>query len=228
MEAPPQPVRRARQRGIEFALADREGADEVALELVMDDGRARTQCRLGVHHRRQRIEIDGHQLGCILGCVAALRHDDGHRLADVPDLVVRQERLLWIDEIMPHQARPFPGKRELRVRHRRQQPCEIGTAQDKGDATRRCGARQVDGADARMRDGAPHEHRVQHVRQIEIGNEMASAREQTAILPARQRTPDEKGLAIIVHARTVIPAETMFRLASRCRSCLRSCRWELM
>jgi hypothetical protein len=61
---------------------------------------------------------------------------------------------------------------------------------------------------------------VEHVRQIEIGNELPSAGEQTAILAARERTSDERSLPIIVHSRTALPDETMHRLASRARPCL--------
>jgi hypothetical protein len=200
MEAALELVRGACKRGLGVALAHGEGANEVAGELVMDNGRALAQCRLGINHRGQWIEVCGHQRRCILGGVAAFGQHHRDRLADVANLVMGEQRLLRIDDIVPHVLRPFSRQRELRVRHRRQQACKIGAAQGKGDAGAGRGAREIDGADARMRERAAHERRVQHVRQIEIGNEMPAAGEQAAILAAQERAPDEGSLARFVHA----------------------------
>ena len=46
---------------------------------------------------------------------------------------------------------PFPRQRDLPLRHRRQQPQQIGAIQSEDYAGRRGGARQVDRANARMR-----------------------------------------------------------------------------
>jgi hypothetical protein len=47
---------------------------------------------------------------------------------------------------------------------------------------------------------ASHEYRVEHVRQIEIGDELPAAGQQAAILAARNRAPDEPGLFQISHS----------------------------
>src|SRR5207244_3529290 len=61
------------------------------------------------------IEIEGDQLSCVFGGVAALRHDHRNGLADMPDFVVSQQGLLGIDELVLDERGPFSGERELRV-----------------------------------------------------------------------------------------------------------------
>ena len=120
VETPLQPARRALEHGIGIAFADGEGADQVGCEFVVDDGGAGVERLFRIEHRRQRLEIELDQLRRVLGGIAALRHDDRNRLADVADLVVGQQRLLRIDELVLHQRRPFARQRQLRIRHRRQ------------------------------------------------------------------------------------------------------------
>ncbi len=204
MEAALELVRGARERGIDVALADGEGADQVGGEFVVDHRCARAQRRFRVDHRRQRIEIEADQLGGVLGGVAALRQDHGDRLADVADLVVGEQRLLRIDELVLDLRGPLARQRELRVRHRRQELGEVGAAEHIGDAGRRGSAGQIDRADARVGDRAAHEGRVQHARQREIGDELPATGQQAMILAARDRTADEGGLAGIVHAWGVV------------------------
>ena len=67
---------------------------------------------------------------------------------------------------------------------------QIGAAQRQGHAGRRGGARQIDRADARMRDRAPDEGRMQHARQFEIGDELSPAGQQPAVLAPQQRAAD--------------------------------------
>ena len=55
---------------------------------------------------------------------------------------------------------------------------------------------------ARMIDNlhrAADQHRVQHVRQVEVGDELPLAGQQAAVLPARDRLPDEAGLLHVGH-----------------------------
>jgi hypothetical protein len=123
----------------------------------------------------------------------------------VPDLVVRQKRLLGVDELVLDDRGPFAGKCELRVRHGRQELQEIRAAQDTGNAGRARRARQIRGANACMGERAADEDRVQHVRQIEIGDELSAAGEQAMILAARQRAADERGSVGRVHLRKTVP-----------------------
>ena len=165
----------------------------------MDDGGAVAQRLFRIEHRRQRLEIELDQLRRVLGGIAAVRHDDRNRLADVADLVMGQQRLLRIDELVLHQRRPFARQRQLRVRHRRQLADKLRPGQHKENAGRRSGARHVDRLDARMRVRAPHEHRMQHVRQFEIGNVLAAAGQEPPVLAPRHGAADEGSL--VVHAK---------------------------
>src|SRR5262245_7545202 len=201
-------VRGARERGSDVALADGEGANEVGLEFIVDDRSARAQRRFRVDDGREGVEIEGDQLSGVFGGVAARRHDDGNGLADMPDFVMRQQRLLGIDELVLDERRPFAGERELRVRHRRQELQQIRAAQGTGDARRRGGARQIHSTDARMRDRSSDENAVQHVRQSEIGNELSAAGQQAMILAAWYGAADERHFVGIVHSRRVISARS--------------------
>jgi hypothetical protein len=55
-----------------------------------------------------------------------------------------------------------------------------------------------------MRDRAPHEYRMEHIRQLEIGDELPAAGQQAAILAARDGAADEGGLSRIVHDEALI------------------------
>ena len=52
----------------------------------------------------------------------------------------------------------------------------------------------------RMGDRAPDEDRVQHARQLEIGDELSAAGQQAVILAAQDGAADEGRIAGIVHA----------------------------
>ena len=165
----------------------------------MDDGGAGVERLFRIEHRRQRLEIELDQLRRVLGGIAVRRDDDRDRLADVADLVMGQQRLLRIDELVLHQRRPFARQRELRVGHRRQHARELGPGQHKGNAGRRGGARHIDRLDARMGLRTSDQHRMQHVRQFEIGNVLAAAGQKPAILAPRHGAADEGGL--VVHCK---------------------------
>ncbi len=94
VEAAAQPVRGAGQRRLGIAPADREGADQVGVQPVVDQRAVRAQGSLGIDHRRQFLEVETRRLGRVLGLVAAFGDDDRDRLADMAHLVMGQQRLL--------------------------------------------------------------------------------------------------------------------------------------
>ena len=55
-----------------------------------------------------------------------------------------------------------------------------------------------------MRDRAAHEHRMQHARQLEIGDEVPAAGQQPMILAAQDGATDERRFLTIVHAGNVM------------------------
>jgi hypothetical protein len=87
--------------------------------LFVDDRRAGSQRCFGVDDRRQILKLCRHQRGSVFGQIAIFRDYDGERFADMPHLVVRQQRLLWIVELVLDKAPPFARQRELRVGDRR-------------------------------------------------------------------------------------------------------------
>ena len=61
MEAALEPARRALERAVGIALADRESADQVGAEAIVNDRRAGAERRFGIDHGRQRLEIEPDQ-----------------------------------------------------------------------------------------------------------------------------------------------------------------------
>ena len=120
----------------------------------------------------------------------------------MPHLVVREQRLLRIEELVLDLRGPFARQRQLGVGHRGNELRQLRAVQHIGDARRRGRARQVDRADAGMGDRAAHEHRMQHVGQLEIGDELAAAQQQAAVLAARHRASDISAWSdIVFHLR---------------------------
>ena len=109
----------------------------------------------------------------------------------MPHLVVRQQRLLRIEEFVLDWVVHLLGSESWPLGHRRQQPQQIGAAQRQHHAGRRGRARQVDRADRRVRHRAADEDGVQHARQYEIGDELPLAGQQPAVFAPQQRAPDE-------------------------------------
>src|SRR5262245_24725707 len=56
----------------------------------------------------------------------------------------------------------------------------------------------------RMCHGAAHEYRMQHVRQDEVGDELAAAGQQALVLAAQDGAADEGCLVGCVHARDAV------------------------
>ena len=187
-----EPVRRCGQHRVGLAPPDRKGPHEVGLEPVVDDRAVRPQRRFGIDHRRQFFEVQPDRFGRVLGLVAGLGDDDRDRLADMAHLVVRQERLLRIEEFVLDDRGPFARHRDLALGHRRQQLQQIGAIERQHDAGHRGGARKVDRADAGMRRRAAHQHRVQHARQHQIGDELPLAGQKPAVFAPQERAPDKR------------------------------------
>ena len=115
-EAALQSMRRARQHRLGIPLGDGERADQICVVALVHDRRAGLQRGLGVHHCRQLFQIEPDQLGGVLGLVAGLGDDDRDRLADMPDLVVREQRLLRVEEFVLDDSRPFAWHAYLALR----------------------------------------------------------------------------------------------------------------
>src|SRR6516165_1904949 len=110
------------------------------------------------------------------------------------DLVISKQRLLRIDKLMLHQRCPFARQRELGIWYWRQLPSKLGTAQCIDDSRRCSRARQVDGFYARMGKRTSDKHRMQHLRQFEIGDELSTAGQQAPVFASRNGTANKRKL----------------------------------
>ena len=76
---------------IAAGLADMGG--DVAAHVVVDAARIGVQRLFQIDHRRQRLELDVDVVERVFGEIAALRHHDGQRFADMTHLVLGQRNL---------------------------------------------------------------------------------------------------------------------------------------
>ena len=189
-EAALQSVRRARQHRLGIPLGDGERADQVCVVALVHDRRPGLQRGLGIHHCRQLFQIEPDQLGGVLGLIAGLGDDDRDRLADMPDLVVREQRLLRVEEFVLDDSRPFAWHAYLALRHRWDQLREIGPGQRQHDSGCLRRPRQVDPSDTGMRQRAAYEHRMQHAGQHEIGDKLPLSGQKPPVLPPPHRIAD--------------------------------------
>ena len=136
---------------------------------------------LGVDDRRQFFDIPAHQLGRVFGLMAGFGDNDRDRLADVADLVVRQDRLPRAKEFMLDDRGPFAWRRDLALGHRGKHPQQIGPVERANHAGRANGTRQVDRANVTVRDRAAHQYHMQHAWQHEVGDELPLAGQQPVV-----------------------------------------------
>ena len=149
-------------------------------------GRVRGQRCLGRRNRRQGLVFDREQLGGILCLVKRFCDDEGHRVADIPDELLRQDRL-WADESRP--ARPSSA------RHQRAQCAEpalpqLITGQDRehtGRPPRRYG---IECRDAGMRMRRSHDVATRFVRSPDVVDIPPLAPEKAEILLPPHRHSD--------------------------------------
>ena len=112
------------------------------------------------------VEIDLHRGGEILGGGAAVGDAHRDRLADIAHLVLRQHRLHG--SLEPRQ----PGVRNDRL--------HAGKIGDGEHGVRRPGGLAY-GADARVRQRTAYESKFAHARQVDIGDEFATAAQQAVV-----------------------------------------------
>ena len=133
---------------------------------------------LGVDEGRQRIDVGPHHLGGVLALLERLGEHDGDRLADEADLAVGERRS---GEVGVH------GGEAVVWRH-----AEVGGREDLDHAGHRACIVEVDGADGAVGDVGAHEHGVQLVRQVEIGEVLPAAGEQAGVLRAEHPGSEDR------------------------------------
>ena len=161
---------------------------EVRTDGLVQDGRVRLERALGVHHGGQRLVPHLHEIGRVLGDVAALADDDGDGLADEARLV---------------------GRRTVVADGRGDAHCEgLGVLQDvlaredADDPLERARGLHLVAKDAGVGVGRAHDRGVEEVRDrrmiVDVG---AAAGEKPRVLDAPHRLADP---ALFRHARRTL------------------------
>ena len=127
-----------------------------------------------VGDRGQRLVVDVHQLDGVLGDVAAFGDDECDRIADEFRLALGQRRPGGVGDVLAGDR--VPGLLDLGV--------EVVGREHGAHTGQRKGRRRVDALDARPRERAAHEARVQHARPGDVVDERAMAGEQPGVLDA--------------------------------------------
>ena len=146
----------------------------------MQQRRVLGQRGLDARCHRQRLVVDEHALGGVLGEVAVARDDDADGLADVARDVDGGG--------VVHDARPERRAERARVRG------HVGARHDADHARQRERRGGVDRADARVREGRAHDRRAAGVGQrVEVVDEPALAAQQRVVLDSQRWAADVSG-----------------------------------
>ena len=173
-ERPLHDGRRPGDRGLE---ADVDGGLEkdVLGPMFVDERRVRIAGARHLRDRRQRLDVEQNRFGKVFRFRARWRKAGGDRLADMPDLLVRQ-----------HGLDRTAKARKARIGFDAGHAAQVG-----GDEDARLEACGLDhGTDASVRDRTAHKGDVEHSRQLDVGDKPALAREKPRILASQDRRAD--------------------------------------
>ena len=124
---------------------------------------------LGVDHGGQRLVVDEHGLGGVLGLGDRLGHDGHDRLADEADLAVGQRR-------------PRAGRVEGHAEGVEGREVEVGVGEGGDDAGEALRLADVDPGDDGVGVGRAHEGHVEQSGHGEVADERAPALEELGVL----------------------------------------------
>ena len=142
----------------------------------MQERRRRRARGLRIDHRFERLVVDAHQLGGVLGEVAALRHHQRDRLADIAHALDRQ--------------RPLIDRRLQRDQERVGQLAHVLAGDHRPHAVLRQRRGRVDADDLGVRVRRADDVSVQRpVRHRQVVRIAAMPREQSRIFLAKDRAP---------------------------------------
>ena len=171
-----------------LAVTEMEVEPDIVRHVVVKDRRIRGVGASGFGHRRQRVDVNGDQLGRVLGLRRGLGDDRRDRLADMPHLIRRQRVMRWGQH-----------RGAVAIVHdlaRRQWP-DAGLGQlrrgiDRENAGHRPRRRGVDAADHAVREVAPHHHRMGLAWQADVVGVVPFAAQQYRVFGARHRLADRE------------------------------------
>ena len=137
--------------------------------------------RVGVHQRGQRLCLDCHQIGGILGSVGIGGEDDGDGLADIAHAIGGEDRLAIRIEAFD------AGEAKIDRRN----VGDIRRGPDRDDSRNVARRGRVDRANARMGMGRTNHAHVQLMGKRDVGGEAAVAGDERPIFKTRYRAADE-------------------------------------
>ena len=154
----------------------------------MHQRRAGRKRRFEVDHRVERIGVEHDVGGGVLGQVAAVGHHHRDRLADVAHLAARERHL---------RARVKDEAVDRRRRHQQRSGPPVGAEVLGGEHGVHAGpaprGRDVDAAQARMRERRAHEGDVEEAVRSDVVDEERPAGQQTRVLVARDGCAEVAG-----------------------------------
>ena len=173
---------------VAFDLAEDERAlvGEVGAKRLVDQRRVRRERSLGVDDRVERLVLHFDQVGAVLGQVAAVGEHDGDALADVANLVGRQQAPYVL----------VGGGAE--VRQRVGQLDGLGAGHDHHDAGQLPRRLRVDADDPGVCVRASYERRVEHPGDAHVVDVVATATQELRILDAANRLADPLALSGVI------------------------------
>jgi hypothetical protein len=192
------------QRALDVAAGDRVRGDHVGAFRLEEDGGSSLGGGPRVHERGKRIVRDLHASQRVLGEVPVVGHDDGHRLADVADLVAGEGTLQVAAHLAALGQTHWDGAIQLG---------QVAEGDDVDHARARAGGGHVDGPDPRVGVGAPDDGEVKGPETLHVGDEAAAASQQPLVLASLEP------LADVGHA----PAVARERATQRRRGAGRRC-----
>ena len=170
-------VRRALEGRISVAVADAKTRQHVR-HLVAHFRRARRRGLPCIRMRGERLVLHRDQRGRVLGNIAALGHNDRHRLADEGNLLAREDG----GRAALGLARCARAARQAKLGQHRSDVLERQHRRDTGDGARRGG---IDAADQGVRVAAPHEGALERAGQRDVVEIAPAAGQEPRILGAQ-------------------------------------------
>ncbi len=168
------------QRGAGVADTDPVARLDVVGHVAIHDRRARQARLLGIERGRQFVVVDAHQLGRVLGVVAAVGDNRRHRLPNVADLAVSEDLDRGRADLRLGGLQP--GRRRLLVEHQGVHlVADVRAGVDRDHTLRGQGLRGVDAHDAGVCERASHEGNFECAGQVEVGHISAGAGDQRQI-----------------------------------------------
>jgi hypothetical protein len=123
----------------------------------------------------------------------ALCHDERHGLADVMNFSARESRGPRTAQNRFDAFEPASGMNFETFGKPRNAAVDFRRGPNSDNALKPKSSRSIDPADPRMSVSTPHECRMQHIRQTDVGHVQALAGEKAARLLGPDATPDVSG-----------------------------------